>query len=227
MKLTYLSHSCFLIKTGDHTLLIDPFLSGNPKAQMSADDVSCDYILITHGHADHVGDAAAIAKRTGATIISTYEVALHCGNQDVDVHPMHIGGGHDFDFGRVKLTIAHHGSGIETEDGLRELGNPAGLIITADDTTIYHAGDTGLFMDMQLIGEIDDLDVALLPIGDNFTMGIDDAVRAVGFLKPALAIPMHYGTFDLIDVDPAMFVDGVTAAGGKAQVLAIGDSIDL
>jgi len=226
MKLTYLSHSCFLLETGTHRLLIDPFLSGNPKAPVKAETVKCDFILISHGHGDHVGDAVAIAKRNNATIISNYEIATYCSEQGAKSHGMHIGGGHNFPFGRVKLTIAHHGSGYHTEKGFLYLGNPVGFLITAGGKTIYHSGDTGLFLDMQLIGQLNRIDVALLPIGDNFTMGIDDAVKAVEFLKPQVAIPMHYKTFDVIDADPLEFAGKALAAGTRAEVLDIGKSFE-
>ncbi len=227
MKLTWWSHSCWLIETGAHRLVIDPFLTGNPKAPVAADDVVCDHVLVTHGHGDHLGDAVAIAKRNKATLISTYEVATFCGQQGATVHPMHIGGGHTFPFGHVKLTIAHHGSGLEQDGQLLYLGNPAGLLITAEDKTVYHAGDTGLFLDMQLIGELTAIDVALLPIGDNFTMGVADAARAVTFLKPRMALPMHYDTFPVIEADPDQFVTQVAAGGGHAQKIMIGESVEI
>ena len=226
MKLTYLSHSCFLLETGAHRLLIDPFLSGNPKAPVKAENAKCDFILISHGHGDHVGDAVAIAKRNNATIISNYEIATYCSKQGAKAHAMHIGGGHNFSFGRVKLTIAHHGSGYQTDEGFLYLGNPVGFLITAGGKTVYHAGDTGLFMDMQLIGQMNRIDVALLPIGDNFTMGIDDAAKAVEFLKPQVAIPMHYKTFEVIDVDPHEFARKASATGGRVEVLDIGKSFE-
>ncbi len=225
MKLTYWSHSAFLVETASHRLVIDPFLSGNPNAAVKAEDVECDYVLVTHAHGDHLGDAVDIAKRNDATIVATYELSAHCGAQGAKVHPMHLGGARQFDFGRLKLTLAHHGSGLETGDGIVELGNPAGLLITADGKTLYHAGDTALFLDMKLIGELDAIDVAILPIGDNFTMGIDDAAKAVEFLQPQLAIPMHYKTFDLIYVDPNVFVEKVAANGRSARVLEFGETI--
>jgi L-ascorbate metabolism protein UlaG (beta-lactamase superfamily) len=227
MKLTWWSHSCWLIETGANRLVIDPFLTGNAKAPVAADDVVCDYVLITHGHGDHVGDAVSIAKRNNATIVSNYEVAAYCGQQGATVHPMHIGGGHCFPFGRVKLTIAHHGSGLESDGQMLYMGNPAGLLIMAEEKVVYHAGDTGLFLDMKLIGELNPIDVALLPIGDNFTMGISDAARAVEFLKPRMALPMHYDTFDVIEVDPDEFVTKVAENGGHAQKIMIGESVEI
>lgn len=224
VKLTYWGHSCFLIESSRHRLVIDPFLTGNPKAAVREADVQCDYILVSHGHGDHVGDAVAISKRTGATVVSNYEIAMFLAKQGAKVHPMHIGGSHAFPFGRVKCTIAHHGSTYETETGLLALGNPMGFVIAADGKAVYHSGDTALFLDMQLIGKLNPLDVALLPIGDNFTMGIEDATMAVEFLKPKTAIPMHYKTFDIIDADPHEFAKKARALGTRVEVLDIGQS---
>jgi len=228
MHLTYLSHSCFLVETSKHRLLIDPFLTGNPLAKTKAGDIECDFILLSHGHEDHMGDAVAIAKRTGAMIISNFEIGMTCMKQGVkNIHPMNPGGAWQAPFGRVKLTIAHHSSSNQTEDGFLYLGNPCGILITADGKTLYHAGDTALFLDMKLIGELDSIDVAMLPIGDNFTMGIDDAAMAVGFLKAKLAIPMHYNTFDLIKVDPHAFAKKVEATGSRAKVMEVNERITL
>lgn len=226
MKLTYWSHSCFLVETHTHRLVIDPFLTGNPLAKVRAEEVECDYILVSHGHEDHLGDAVAISKRTGATIIANYEVATLCAQRGAAaVHPMNPGGAWQFPFGRVKMTIAHHSSSNTLENGFIYLGNPCGLLITADGKTVYHAGDTALFLDMKLIGELDKIDVALLPIGDNFTMGIDDAARAVEFLNAPVAVPMHFNTFDLIKADPYAFADKVAERRAVGRVLAVGESL--
>jgi len=222
-KLTYLGHSAFLVEGGGTTLVIDPFLNDNPVAAASADEIDVDWVLLTHGHGDHIGDGIEIATRCEATVVAPFELANYCAARGCEVHPMHIGGAHDFPFGRVKLTIAHHGS--SAPDGTYT-GNPCGFLITMDGRTLYHPGDTGLFLDMQLIGELNDIAVAVLPIGDNFTMGVEDAVKATEFLRPELVVPMHYKTFDVIDVEPTAFVDAVSAKGFQARVLEFGGSLD-
>jgi len=223
MQLTFLGHSCFLLESGTHRLLIDPFLTGNPVAPVAAEQVVCDYILISHGHGDHLGDAVAIARRCGATVIANHEIATFCSRQGATSHGMSIGGGHDFPFGRLKLTIAHHGSGYETADGLLYMGSPAGLLISTGGKNIYHSGDTGLFLDMELIGKMNAIDVALLPIGDNYTMGITDAVKAVELLKPKTVIPMHYNTFPVIAADPQQFAAKLAGTSTRVVILKPGE----
>jgi L-ascorbate metabolism protein UlaG (beta-lactamase superfamily) len=225
VELTYHGHACFGIEVNGTQLLIDPFLSGNELADVTAEEVQPDYILVSHGHNDHVGDTVAIAKRTGAMVIASFEVSNWLAGQGVErTHPLHIGGGYDFDFGRVQLTIAHHGSCMP--DGSYG-GNPAGFLLTLGDKQIYHACDTGLFSDMKLIGEVG-LDVAILPIGDNFTMGPDDALRAVKLLEPKVVIPIHYNTFDVIKQDPDRFAAQVEAeTEAECQVLKPGDTYQL
>jgi len=224
-KLTYLGHAAFLLEGSGESIVIDPFLTDNPLATLKPEEVKCNYVIVTHGHGDHIGDAVAIAKQNNATIISNYEIATWCGKQGADVHAMHIGGACNFSFGRVKLTIAHHGSGLDSPEGMIYMGNPTGALITIEEKTVFHAGDTGLFYDMKLIGEMNAIDVALLPIGDNFTMGIDDAVKAVEFLRPKLALPMHFNTFEVIKSNPEEFVRKVNAIGKEAKVLAINEGL--
>ena len=225
VELTYHGHACFSVTVDDTHLLIDPFLTGNDLADVTADQVEADYILVSHGHGDHVGDTVAIAKRTGAMTISNFEIHNWLLAQGVEsAHPLHIGGGYNFPFGRVKLTIAHHGSAMP--DGTYG-GNPAGVLLTLGDKKIYHACDTGLFYDMNLIGE-EGLDVAILPIGDNFTMGPDDALKAVKLLEPKVVIPIHYDTFDVIKQDPDSFAARVEAeTAAKGVVLNPGDTYRL
>jgi len=228
MKIKYLSHSAFVLSNETHTVAIDPFLEGNPKAPLKPGDIAADYIVVTHAHPDHFGDALAIARANGATIISCFEIAVFCQKQGVNAHPLHIGGGHDFPFGRAKLTIAHHGSAYPVDgENLQSMGLAAGVLVTMGGKTVYHAGDTGLFLDMKLIGELNRVDAALLPIGDNFTMNIDDAVKAAEFVRPGLAIPMHYDTFDVIHADPDEFVKKAQALGINAQKLDIGEEIEI
>jgi L-ascorbate metabolism protein UlaG (beta-lactamase superfamily) len=209
---------------GKYNIIIDPFLTGNPLATIKAENVKVDYILVTHGHGDHLGDAVPIAKRNKATIIAPNELAVYLSKQGVQVHNMHIGGAHNFPFGRVKLTIAHHGSAVG--DNLIYTGNPCGFLITMGGKTLYHSGDTGLFYDMKLIGETNSIDLAFLPIGDNFTMGIDDAILAVEFLKPKKVVPMHYNTFPIINTEPDEFTQGLKNFSGQVIVIKPGESIE-
>ena len=200
VTLTWHGHSCFTIQDESTTLLIDPFLSDNPVADIGPGDVNPDFILISHGHFDHVGDAVDIAKRSGAPIISTFEVLNYCqGLGAEEGHGLNIGGGVDLPFGRVQLTLAHHSSMLP--DGSYG-GSAAGFLISIGGVLIYDAADTALFGDMKLYGDMHQIDVALLPIGDYFTMGPLDAVQAVKLLRPKVAIPIHYNTFPPITQDP-------------------------
>lgn len=199
-------------------------MDNNPTSPVKSDEVKADYIITTHGHGDHIGDAFKIAKRCGSTFICVDELANYYIGKGFKAHGMHIGGGHNFDFGRVKFTIAHHGS--MTNDGYYG-GEPSGVILTIDGKVLYHTGDTGLFYDMKLIGEINKIDYMLLPIGDNYTMGIDDAVKAVELANPKVAVPMHYNTFPVIAADPNEFKDKVNNIGKECIVLQFGEEIEL
>lgn len=222
LKLTYLSHSSFMLSDGECTIVIDPFITGNPNAPVAQDTVKPDFIVLTHAHGDHLGDAIQLAKDNDSMIIAVNELANYVASQGVKAHNMHIGGAWNFPFGRLKFTIAHHGS--STPDGIY-MGEPAGVVITMGGKTVYHAGDTGIFLDMKLIGELNTIDVYMAPIGDNFTMGIDDAVKSVEFVNPGLTIPMHYNTFPVIEADPNVFKTKVENLGKKAQVMDFGESI--
>ena len=225
MKLKYFSHSAFQITTDKNiVILIDPFLDGNPTSPVKSGDVNADYIILTHAHNDHIGDAFKIAKRCDSTFICVDELANYCIEKGFKAHNMHIGGGYNFDFGRLKFTIAHHGS--KTPDN-QYAGNPAGVVLTIDGKNLYHTGDTGLFYDMKLIGEMTPVDYLLLPIGDNYTMGITDAVKAVELINPKLTIPMHYNTFPVITADPEEFKKKVEGLGKKCRVLNFGEEITL
>jgi L-ascorbate metabolism protein UlaG (beta-lactamase superfamily) len=223
-SLTFHGHACFALATNGHHLIFDPFLTGNPKADIAPSDLSdIDAVLLTHGHGDHLGDGIDIAKANGATIVAPYELAMFCQTKGATVHPMHIGGAHDFPFGRVKMVVAFHGGGVEGDTSGQYTTNPCGYVVTTDGRTIYHAGDTALTLEMQLLqGRVD---IMLAPIGDNFTMGIEDAARAVEFVKPKTVIPMHFGTFDVIDVDPAAFAAAVGATA-DVVILAPGERYD-
>ncbi len=226
MKLRYFSHSaCQITTDSGKRILIDPFLDDNPTSPVKSDDVETDYIILSHAHNDHLGDAMKIAKRGKVMFICVNELGIYLSSKGFETHNMHIGGGYDFDFGRVKFTIAHHGS--QTPDG-NYAGEPAGVIIHADGKTIYHTGDTGLFLDMKLIGEMNGpIDYMLLPIGDNFTMNITDAIRAAELVRPKMAIPIHYNTFPTIEADPQEFKQKVEAVGINARVLDYGEEIKL
>jgi L-ascorbate metabolism protein UlaG (beta-lactamase superfamily) len=224
-RVRWLGHSTLAVETNGQHLLIDPFLTGNPKAVVSADQVQADFILVSHGHSDHVGDAVQIAKRTGATVICNYEISLWLEKQGVKAHGQQHGGGHQFPFGRVKLTIAFHGSMLP--DGANG-GNPCGFLITCNDgKKIYDAADTGLFGDMRLIGE-EGIDLALLPIGDNYTMGPDDALRAVKLLEPKKVVPIHYNTWPPIAQDAKAWAQRVRAeTKAEPVILEPGESVTL
>jgi L-ascorbate metabolism protein UlaG (beta-lactamase superfamily) len=221
---TFLGHAGWLLETGECTIAIDPFLRDNPVTDMKPEDLeSIDFICVTHAHGDHLGDTVELARSHDALVISTFEVANMIGEEGVVTHGMHIGGTHDFAFGTLRLTPAFHGSGVPG-------GHAAGFVITTTEGTVYHAGDTSLFGDMKLLDGVisDGIDIALLPIGSNFTMGIADAVTAAKWIKPRIAVPMHYDTFPVIEADPNEFKKKVEAeTETQVQVLAPGEKFSL
>ncbi|MCD6503162.1 metal-dependent hydrolase [Methanosarcinales archaeon] len=230
MKITWLGHAAFLIE-GKAKVLVDPFLEGNPKAAKKPDEVDADVICITHAHADHIGDAGSIAKRCGATVVSTYEIVHYLTKKyEIDGVGMNVGGTVEVKGLKITMVPAVHTSGIIENDKVEYGGIATGFVIEIEDgKKVYHAGDTGLTADMQIIGELYKPDVALLPIGGHFTMGIDEAVHAVKMLKPKYVIPMHYGTWPIIEADPAIFKEKAEKAYRYAKVIVLspGESVEL
>ena len=218
-KLTFMGHACFKLESeGLESLLFDPYIKENPQAPLQVEQIKTDYILLSHAHYDHRGDAYSIAKANDAMIISTTDIAGDAGQQGLRTHGLNIGGKFSFPFGWVKCTQALHSAGIAG-------GIACGLVVNYGGKNIYFAGDTGLFGDMKLIGELNPLEVALLPIGDNFTMGIDDAVIAASFLQAKTVIPYHYNTWPLINADPQEFKEKVEAkTESQCIVIAPGES---
>ncbi|MDV6377542.1 metal-dependent hydrolase [Sporosarcina sp. GW1-11] len=225
MKISYHGHSIVKIETQGKIILIDPFITGNDLTDLNAADEKPDVILLTHGHNDHVGDTMEIAKRENILVVAPNELAVYLGFQGLQTHGMNIGGSKEFDFGTVKYTQAFHSSSYTTEDNeIIYTGMPAGLLLTIEGKIIYHAGDTSLFSDMKLYAE-DGIDVAFLPIGDNFTMGPRDAAKAVEILQPKLTVPIHYNTFPPIKQDPEDFKSLVKSH--EVKIMRAGDKIEL
>jgi L-ascorbate metabolism protein UlaG (beta-lactamase superfamily) len=221
MDLRFLGHACFTLSDGDTTVLIDPFLSQNPKAAASPGEINPATILLTHGHSDHVGDTVAIAKRTGAPVFAITEVAGELSGEGLETINCNLGGTHEFDWGTAKLVPAWHTS--TTDNGT--VSTPAGLLIDFKGTLVYHLGDTCLFSDLQLVGKRRQVDVALMPIGGHFTMDRIDAVDAADFVGAKVVIPCHYNTFPLIETDAQAFkTDVESATSSTVTVLAPGDT---
>ncbi|OIK08525.1 metal-dependent hydrolase [Bacillus sp. MUM 116] len=226
MKISYHGHSIVQIQTEGKTILIDPFIRGNSLTDLNVEEVNPDVIILTHGHNDHVGDTVEIAKRTGALVVANADLTTFLSWQGVQTHGMNIGGAYQFDFGKVKLTQAFHGSGYATVNNeIVYCGMPTGVLFSNEGKTIYHAGDTGLFSDMKLIGERHPIDIAFLPIGDNFTMGPEDAAYAAKLLNAKTVVPVHFNTFPPIKQDPNKFIELLEGQNGK--VLQPGEAIEL
>ena len=222
LTFSYYGHSAFLLDDGKYKLLFDPFLTGNPLASIKVDDVKADYILITHAHGDHIGDAPEIAKRNKAAVIGIPEVldlVSHVAG-DSEMYGMNIGGTLKLPFGKVFMTPALHSSGVAG-------GAPVGFVVNIGGMNVYFAGDTGLFPYMQFLGKRIKIDVAILPIGDNYTMGVSDATEAVKLLGARHAIPVHYNTWPIIEADPNVFKAEVDKTGATAHIVKPGDSLEL
>ncbi|MFG0327622.1 MAG: metal-dependent hydrolase [Phycisphaerales bacterium JB037] len=220
LTVTFLGHAGFLLTDGAHTLAIDPFLTGTPQAVQQADDIACDFIALTHGHADHFGDTVALAKKHDATLIAAFEICNYAGGQGVQkIEPANPGGKVVTPFGWVALTQAFHSSSYEGE----YMGMPCGVVAHMGGQTFYHCGDTCLFGDMRLLGEIYQPDVAAIPAGDRFTMGPELATKAAELIKPKIAIPVHWGTRPLL----ADNVDAFQPAGVEVKVMQAGESFSV
>ncbi|KKH47753.1 metal-dependent hydrolase [Methanosarcina sp. 1.H.A.2.2] len=225
VKITWLGHAAFLLEA-EKKLLIDPFISGNPKAPCTPDALDPDIIAVTHGHRDHLGDAIEIGARTGCRIISIHEVANYIKSKGVFAEGMNKGGTMEVEGVALTMTQALHSSSIDASGFSFDGGSPAGFLIGIGGHSFYHAGDTGVFGDMQLIGELYEPEIALLPIGDRFTMGIKEAVKAVELIQPKIVVPMHYNTFDVIKQDPEEFRKAVEAkVDTKVIIMEPGESI--
>ena len=221
IELKYYGHACFSLQAEKTTLIFDPFLTGNTFEIAKADEIKADYILVSHAHGDHIGDTEAIAKKNNATVISTAEIGHMLEAKNCKANPMHIGGKKKYPFGSVRLTLAFHGSGIPG-------GHACGFVVDFYGKVVYFAGDTGIFGDMELIGKLEKIDYALLPIGNNFTMGPEDAAIAAGMLGAKTVIPMHYNTWPLIEQDPEAFKE-LAEKTAKCKVLVVkpGETIEI
>ncbi|WP_410769077.1 metal-dependent hydrolase [Fontibacillus sp. BL9] len=226
MKFTFLGHSSVFIDTGEYKLIVDPFLTGNPAAAARADEIQADYVLLTHGHSDHIGDAENIARATGATIVGIVELADFFNAKGLKTVGMNLGGSFEFPFGKLTFTPALHSSSVQVDGTNVYLGVAAGILLDLDGFIIYHAGDTALFSDLKLIGDRRDIDLAFLPIGDYFTMGPEDALIAAQWLHPKHIVPVHYNTFGLIAQDGNHFVEELKKREIHGHALKPGESLE-
>ncbi|WP_436859794.1 metal-dependent hydrolase [Staphylococcus caeli] len=227
MKLSFHGQSTIYFEANGKKVIVDPFITGNELSDLDASTLKVDYIILTHGHADHFGDTVALANRNHATVIGSAELGdyLTTYHNVENVRPMNIGGKANFEFGSVKYVQAFHSSSLTDDNGIPVyLGMPMGIVLEIEGKTIYHTGDTGLFSDMKLIADRHPVDVCFIPIGDNFTMGIDDASYAINnFIKPKISVPVHYDTFELIEQNPNEFKEAVEV--GDVQILKPGEAV--
>lgn len=227
MKITYYGHSALLVETDKVKVIIDPFLSGNPNSGISPDDIAVNAVLLTHGHSDHFGDSLQIAKKNNCPIFAVYELAEYCRSKGAEVKHMNIGGSHTYKGFTVKYTQAFHSSSITEGDKWIYAGLAAGILLTVEGKTLFHAGDTALFGDLRLIGERNAIDLAALPIGDMLTMGPDDALLAARWLRADKVIPLHYSTFPAIAQDGAEFCNRLRQEGIQGFPLRAGESVSI
>lgn len=226
MKITYHGHSCIQLTDSEHSLIIDPYLTGNPVAVTSAEEIDVQSVLLTHGHSDHIADAAAIAKRNDAELIAIFELASYMEWQGVRATGMNMGGTITREFGQVKMVQAFHSNSIIDDDRkIIYAGMPAGLLVRFGGKTLLHCGDTSLFGDMKMIGELYDIDLAFIPIGDTYTMGPDEAILAAQWLRAGFVVPIHYNTFPAIKQDGEHFVSRLEEVGIHGRALQPGESM--
>ncbi|MCE0450556.1 MULTISPECIES: metal-dependent hydrolase [unclassified Brevibacillus] len=229
LDIRFHGHSSVQVTSEGHSIMIDPFISGSPVAATKLEDISVQYILLTHGHQDHILDAVELAKKNDATIVATHELATYLSWQGVKTISMNLGGSVKLPFGKVKMTQAFHSSGVVLDDEKQivYMGMPGGFVIELGGKTIYHAGDTGLFGDMKLIGERHNIDLAFLPIGDVFTMGPEDAIVAAEWVQADFVVPIHYDTFPPIKQDGEAFVAELAEKDIRGKALKPGETLRL